>query len=128
MIKTLIADDLKKWHDVAERNLSYFGFKGFLHAYTIKEGLMLYEASNSGLVLTDINFDTTNPKNLDGLVLCRQIRDKNEDTIIVVMTAIEGARETAIAHGAHYFIQKQHFKGEIEIFVKSHYGITGTKH
>ncbi|MFH1211259.1 MAG: response regulator [archaeon] len=121
---TLIADDLKKWHDVAERNLFYFGFKEFLHAYDIKEGLMLYEASKPGLVITDINFDTSNPKNLDGLVLCRQIRDKTEDTIVVVMTSIEGIKETAIAHGAHYFIQKRHFKEEIEAFVKSHYSLT----
>ncbi len=117
MTKTLIADDLKKWHDIAERNLRYLGFEDIMHAYSIRKGPLLYEAFKPELVFTDINFDTLHPNNIDGLVLCRQIRDKNESTV-VVMTQIENARETAMAYGAHYYIQKQNFKEEIEGFVK----------
>lgn len=125
MIKTLIADDFKKWHDVAERNLSYFGFREFLHAYTIKEGLVLYEAHRPDLVITDINFGPSKPtdvnemsKNLDGLVLCKQIRDQNKDARIVVMSSDISAKELAMANGANYFIQKPHFKDQIEDFIR----------
>jgi DNA-binding response OmpR family regulator len=74
--------------------------------------------------MTDINFDTANPKNLDGLIFCEQIRKKDQGTTVVVMTQIENAQEMAMKHGAHYYIQKQNFKEEIEAFVKSHYSLT----
>lgn len=123
MTKTLIADDFQKWHDAAERNLAYFGFSDFLHAYTIKEGLTLYEAHKPELVLTDINLNPSDSKNLDGLVLCKEIRNRNKDTKIVVMSSMD-AKEQAMSNGADYFIQKPQFKDQIEEFIKLYYGVT----
>ena len=126
MTTTLIADDLKYWHKIVRGNLVYFGFNDILHAYTVGEGLSLYTREKPGLNFIDINFDTDKPGNilegtgnLDGLVLCKQIRGLNENTKIIVMSSIEdGAKESAMECGADYFIQKRNLKDEIEDFIK----------
>ncbi|MBU2590269.1 MAG: response regulator [Nanoarchaeota archaeon] len=130
MIKTLISDDMDYWHDIVERNLRFFGFNEFLHAYTIEECLERYKNNKPGLIITDINYDPLMPGNihngkgnLDGLRLCEQIREQDRDIKIVVMSSIEEcAKETSIKNGADYFIQKKRFKEEIENFIKMHYG------
>ncbi|MBU0929558.1 MAG: response regulator [Nanoarchaeota archaeon] len=128
MVNTLIVDDIQKWHDVVEKNLFYFGFNGFLHAYNIKEGLVFYQAHKPELVITDINFDPSNPSNiqkmtgnLDGLVLCNEIRNQSKDVKIVVMSSIKEAEEVAKRSGADYFIEKIYFKDQIEDFIRQNY-------
>ncbi|NPE26765.1 response regulator [Methanococcoides sp. SA1] len=124
--KILIADDMQKWHNVATANLNHYGFHNTLNAYTLKEGQTIYQRESPELILTDINFDLrypgnpiSNQGNLDGLILAREIKEKDPNKMVIVMSSIEkGAKQAAMKARANYFIQKQNFKEDFDLIME----------
>jgi len=124
--RILVADDMRKWHYIATKNLEYWKFPKPLHAFSKKAAERIYHSESPYLIITDINFDPrypgdpiNNKGNLDGLILTRQIKKDDPSKIVIIMSSIEqGVKEIALEAGADYFIQKQNFIKEFDTIVK----------
>jgi CheY-like chemotaxis protein len=116
----LVADDKEKWHNVVAANLKYWGLGVPLSTFTLQEAKEIYTLEKPYITITDINFDTQNPKNLDGLILIEEITHDVREKILIAMSSTEkNIKERSLNAGAHYFIQKKFFKQQFNEIARS---------
>ncbi len=123
--KSLIVDDMERWHTYCENNLKFFGCEQICHAYDTASALGLLDGTD--LILIDINFDPSSPGNvvnmtgnLEGLDLCARIKKLDLLVDVVMMSSIlpeDECRRVCKERGADYFIPKPRLKEEIEVWM-----------
>lgn len=83
----LVVDDEKEIADLLEIYLISDGFQ-VLKAYSAKEGLRILEEKKIDLVLLDVMMP-----DMDGIAMCRRIRETNNIPIIMVSAKNAGYRQ-----------------------------------
>lgn len=81
-MKILVVEDETKVAEVLKRGLSEEGYETEL-AYDGQIGLRLAKSGNYDLILLDINLPL-----LNGLELCKQLRETDEQTPVLMLTAL----------------------------------------
>src|SRR5688572_16618813 len=81
-MKILVVEDETKVAEVLKRGLSEEGYETEL-AYDGQIGLRLAKSGNYDLILLDINLPL-----LNGLELCKQLRETDELTPVLMLTAL----------------------------------------
>ena len=113
--KILIVEDEKKIVDIIAFNLKKEGYE-VLCAYDGEEGLSMALSENPELIILDIMM----PK-MDGFEVCRQLREKNIQTPIIMLTA--RAEETdkvlGLEIGADDYVTKPFGVKELMARIKS---------
>ncbi len=110
----LIVDDEKNYPPILSAVLEEEGF-GTLNAFSAQEALELLENSDIDLVLTDMKMPE-----MDGIELLENIKEKNPDLPVIMMTAhgtVEKAVE-AMQKGAHNFILKPFDNDQLVVYTK----------
>ena len=119
--RVLVVDDIPKWLKVARDNLNYYGCtpNNIINAENIEEAFEKYQKQKPTLVLADINFDTENLKDTQGLSLIKRLRKNYYTNPIIAMSSLVGdIGQRTIEAGADYFIDKQDFVKGFDNFIK----------
>ncbi|MCX8193991.1 MAG: response regulator [Candidatus Pacearchaeota archaeon] len=130
IIKILVLDNEKKWHDAVEKILSdYYSKKGikaeFIHAYNPEDAIKSYEKFKPQLVISDVcmgpedhhrAWASTDKDGIDKFV--KPIHEKYKNDNIIVMTSDNSfdVAVEALEAGARYHILKQNLN---ESLIKS---------
>jgi len=123
--RVLVVDDFEKWLKIARNNLEYYGCKEIVESIEPLDANKIYQKENFPLAFVDINFDKDNLEDTQGLDLIghwreqEYIRDGGIKKIIVAMSSLkdEDIKLMALASGANYFIDKEHFTDDFDRFV-----------
>ncbi len=123
--RVLVVDDLEKWLKVASDNLRYYGCKEIIEATNPSDAVKKYFEVNPTMAMIDINFDTDNLEDTQGLDLIGHLREQEyirEEKIKQVIVAMSSLRDDiklrALASGANYFIDKRKFVKDFDGFVE----------
>ena len=81
-MKVLVVEDERKLAEVLKRGLEEEGYEVVL-AYDGKEGLALAQKQGNDLILLDVNLPLMN-----GLELCKKLRETDEITPVLMLTAL----------------------------------------
>ncbi len=113
--KILIVEDEKNIVDILSFNLGREGYET-LAAYDGAQGLELALAENPDLILLDVML----PK-MNGFDVCRSVREKNNSTPIIMLTAREGESDKVLGLelGADDYITKPFSMRELLARVKT---------
>ncbi|TVQ14340.1 MAG: sigma-54-dependent Fis family transcriptional regulator [Bacteroidetes bacterium] len=118
MAKVLIVDDDVNFCVILK---SYLGRKGYEadEAYTCNDALRLLQKNGYDVVLTDFRLPDKN-----GLELLKEIKDKNSDAVVILMTAYADIRMAvkAIKLGAFEYVTKPVNPEEILMYIKKGMG------
>ncbi len=112
--KILVADDDEGLRKIIEFNLEQEGYD-VITASDGKEALKLYDEHDPALVITDIKMPE-----LDGIELLEEIRRRDVEKLVVVITAF-GAIDTAVEAmklGAYDYITKPFNREELRLVVR----------
>ena len=110
----LVVDDEKEIADLLEIYLISDGFQ-VLKAYSAKEGLRILEEKKIDLVLLDVMMP-----DMDGIAMCRRIRETNNIPIIMVSAKIAGYRQDRRSvNGSDDYVAKPFNPLELMARVKS---------
>ncbi len=112
--KILVADDDASLRKVLEFNLEQEGYE-VVSASDGEEALKLFDEHNPDLVVTDIKMP-----GLDGMGLLRQIKRRDIDKLVIIITAF-GTIDTAIEAmklGAYDYITKPFNRDELKLVVR----------
>ncbi|WP_417386142.1 response regulator [Gimesia sp.] len=119
-MKVLLVDDSGTMRTIQKRCLSKLGIEDVTEAEDGVQALELFVASNFDIVLSDWNMP-----NMDGLQLLKEIRQRNKDIpVIMITTEAERARVvTAIQAGVSDYLVKpftpDSLKSKLERWVTS---------
>lgn len=114
MQKIGIIEDEKNISDMVKYNLEKEGYQVFT-AYDGAEGLALIEKENLDLLLLDIMLP-----NIDGLEICKKVRQKMETPIIIISAkADEFDKVLALELGADDYVTKPFSMREVMARVKA---------
>jgi len=105
----LVVEDEKELADALGRGLEQQGYAVDI-AYDGEEALELFEVNGYDLILLDLNI----PK-IDGVEVCRQIRQSGSSTGILMLTARSGLddRVNGLDHGADDYLVKPFHMSEL---------------
>ena len=119
-LKILVVDDEKDSQDLLKAGLKPFG-KEILLASTGIEALETFSANpDIDLIMMDIRIP-----GIDGLELTRQIRESNNDVIILAQTAyaMAGDKARAIEAGCNDYIPKPIIMGELFGLIHKYFSV-----
>lgn len=112
--KILVVDDEKEIADLLEIYLISDGFQ-VEKAYSAQEGLEILQAAGADLVLLDVMMP-----NMNGLEMCRKIRETNNIPIIIVSAKTEEIDKiVGLSSGADDYVSKPFNPLELMARVKS---------
>ena len=113
-LKILVVDDEKEIADLLEIYLISDGFQ-VLKAYSAKEGLRILEEKKIDLVLLDVMMP-----DMDGIAMCRRIRETNNIPIIMVSAKTQDIDKiVGLSTGADDYVAKPFNPLELMARVKS---------
>jgi len=114
MKSILIIDDDLLIRKTLLSNFSKEGFEVFL-AENGEEGLRKYEQNLPDFVMLDIRLP-----DMDGIDVLMQIKDKNKDACVIIMTAFDDMKTTveAIKYGAFEYLVKPLDNVELDLTIK----------
>jgi two-component system chemotaxis response regulator CheY len=102
-MKILLADDSGTMRTIQKRCLLKMGLEDVVEAEDGAQALQVFETGGFDVVITDWNMP-----NMDGLQLLQEIRSRNKDVpVIMITTEAERARVVlAIQHGVSDYLVK----------------------
>lgn len=111
----LIVDDESDLADTCARSLKRAGFN-CLVAYSMEDGLSLFDAHKPTVVLSDITLPSG-----DGFEIARYVRQRSPQTPVVLMTAYHSANaaDEAIRAGATRYLRKPFSNTDLVSTLKS---------
>lgn len=118
-----ILDDIEKWQKVATDNLTYYGCSHIIYFENKNSIIEAYQSDNiqiPDIALLDINLDSQNLQNKEGLEVCQFFKTNIPDTTIVVMSSLENIAEEAKKSGANFVIQKKNFVQDFDAFIQQY--------
>ena len=126
--KTILAvDDFEKWLNVVKSNAEYYGAreKDLFFAQDIKEGDRIYVLEKPDIVISDINFDKNDLRDIQGLEWIGHLREREyfrtgkiKQVISAMSSLEEDIKLRALALGANYFINKREFSSDFDGFIE----------
>ena len=96
----MIVEDDRRINELIRRTLAMTGHKG-LTAFTGREALSALGKKNIDLLLLDIGLP-----DMDGMEAARAFREKNKDTVLIFITALEEYVFQAFDVGAFHYLVK----------------------
>lgn len=102
-MKVLVVDDSEMTRMIAKKTLRSLGISDCIEAPDGAEALKQFEAEQPDVVFSDWNMPT-----MDGLTLLKEIRSRNKDVPVIIITT-EGSRGKvmqAIAEGVSDYLVK----------------------
>jgi len=117
-----VLEDIEKWRVVATNNLAYYGCTNIVYFKT-KEGIITTYSlgiTKPTIALLDINLDTRDSRNKEGLEVCQFFKENAPGTSVVVMSSLENIADEARKRGANFIIEKKNFVQDFEIFVQQY--------
>jgi len=88
----LIVEDERAWAQIYRRTVDSFGAElGVEAADTYRAAVRLIESLTFAVAFIDIGLDISDDRNVDGLRVMEKIREKSEDTCIIVVTGRSGS-------------------------------------
>lgn len=115
----IILDDLEKWKSIVTNNLTYYGCNNIIYFKTKEEIITSYNP-NTTIAFIDINLDTQDKQNREGLKVCKFFKQNVPKTTIVAMSSLENMANASRENGADFFIQKTNFVQDFNSFIKQY--------
>lgn len=118
-----VLDDIEKWQKVATDNLTYYECNHIIYFKNKNSIIKAYQSDNiqiPNIAFLDVNLDSQNLQNKEGLEVCQFFRKNIPDTTIVVMSSLENIAQEAKKSGANFIIQKKNFVRDFDTFIQQY--------